>query len=741
MGAGVRGTLISALVLLASFPPGAQVTFTRTDANLSIDIVTSTYGPNWADCDGDGDEDIFNGNHGDATQLLRNNGGASFTDILPGSGIPYEFTDRHGAAWGDMDNDGLPDLYVSIGAESGTGVGYNQLYHNLDGAHFTDISPTAGTTDPTGRGRSVTWADFNCDGWLDLLVTNYVTPNRLFLNRGDYTFQSSPHAGGLEEEGLRHSSLTAYDGDTYLDVLLSDPWNGLALFRNAGDGGFIDISAAARLPRNLDWIWSVAWLDFDNDGDEDLYLSRGYVPSLKDAFLLESDLLLFQTYMPIWGEDGIDGLTIAGNCTGMRFKIKLNSWVDREKIFLGPAGVHPNEDRFVMLDGQYIGAPSFTPGVDVGTYIWQDSVGGPWELRTLTDFSNLNRYWAKADPHYGTLTGVTDHDFEPISGLDVSDRLYRNQGNGTFYDFSTYAGIGDDLSGKNCVIADFDNDGWQDIYVVNDRRLDGTSAENAPNLLYMNNGDLTFTESAAGAGIRCEVSGTGAAAAWADYNDDGFPDLYVVNGWDAWPFYDGPQVVYRNNGNSNHWVKLRLIGTVSNRDAIGARVRLFCGDLVQYRVQTAGQVDMAQSTKDVHFGLGQETVIDSVTIWWPSGQCETFAGLAADQTYVIAEGCSAAPEDHRGAAILHFSEPIPNPSHHVTAFYYELPRADEVRLEIFDLSGRLVRLLQAGEQAAGPHTVRWDGLAEGGCSIAPGIYFARLRAGGESLERRIVRIN
>ena len=739
MCANIRLAIALLLTLSFGFPADAQVTFTRTDASLGIDIVTCTYGPNWGDFNADGHDDLFHGNHGEAPQLLRSNAGQSFTDILPGSGIPSEFTDRHGAAWGDMDNDGMPDLYISIGAGSGTGVGYNQLYHNLDGTHFTDISPTAGTTDPTGRGRSAAWADIDCDGWLDLLVTNYETPNRLFRNRGNQTFLSLANAGGLAAEGMRHGSFTAYDDDTYLDVLLSDPWNGLAMFRNEGDGAFADVTALTGLPANLDMIWSVAWLDFDNDGDDDLYLSRGYTPSFKDAFLMETDMLLFQTYMPTWGESGMDGLSIAGDCSGMRFKIKLNSWVDREKIFLGPLGEHPSEDRFVMEDGQYLGPPAFTPGVDVGTYIWQDSVGGPWELRTLTDFSNLKRYWAKVDPYWGTLTQVTPIEFESVS-IDVSDKLYRNQGNGTFYNFSPSAGIHDDLSAKNCVIADFDNDGWQDVYVVNDRRLEGTSAANAPNLLYMNNGDLTFTEAAAAAGVTCEVAGTGSAAAWADYNDDGFPDLYVVNGWGAWPFYDGPHVVYRNNGNSNHWIKFRLIGTVSNRDAIGARVRLVCGDLVQYRVQTGGQVDMAQSTKDLHFGMAQATVIDSVTISWPSGQSETFAGLSADQTYVIAEDYSAVPRDHCGLTALQFSEPAPNPSRQAATFHYELPQTGPVRVEIFDLNGRHVRLLHSGEQSAGQHMVVWDGLRDKGASVAPGVYFARLTAGEATVERRIVRV-
>src|SRR5690606_38053798 len=103
-----------------------------------------------------------------------------------------------------------------------------------------------------------------------------------------------------------------------------------------------------------------------------------------------------------------------------------------------------------------------------------------------------------------------------------------------------------------CLAADFDNDGWMDIYVVNGREVTGPLASHAPCFLYRNNGDGTFTECAVDAGVDCRVSGTGSAAAWSDYDNDGFADLYITNGSQHWPFNYGPHVVYHNEGNDNH---------------------------------------------------------------------------------------------------------------------------------------------------------------------------------------------
>jgi len=736
-----------AMICAGLLPPPllAQVSFTRTDALLGVDVTDMSYGLNWGDFDGDGDDDLFSGNHGDYPNLYRNVSSTNWTDVWPGSGIPLE-GDRHGAAWGDMDNDGRLDLYVSVGAQSGTGVGYNQLYRNLDGLHFEDLSESSGTADPLGRGRFAQWIDADNDGRLDIFVGNMDSPNRLFLNQGDGTFYDTPGANGLGADDLWYSAWAQLTADRLLDVALAGSWTCLlSLFRNRGDGVFTDITASSGLPAHLANVSGLCWIDYDNDGDEDLYCSRGYSVDCGDAFWSDSvSVAQFLHYLPndVNKEDGSDVLAISAAASGLRLSIHLD-WDNRpfDRIFLGSGGQHPTTMPFTMADGQYLGRPPHTPGQSHGCYIWQDHAGAPWNIVASTDYGALHRFGGVVTVVGGSLTGfATQHIEVPQTPPNIGDRFYRNNGNGTFTDATQAAGIADVLDGRTCLSTDFDNDGWLDLYVVNGRNLAGYVAVNGPNLLYLNNRNGTFRECAAAAGVDNLVPGTGASAGWADYDRDGFADLFVTNGFGAYPFFLGPQVVYHNEGNGNHWVRLRLVGTVSNRDATGARVRIEAGGRTQWRTQFGGVNDMGQSSMVVSFGLGSATRIETLTIDWPAGGSDVFQDLAVDQTYVFTEDQAAevlAPPAPPGPLRL---DPVaPTPSRDGAVLRYELPAGGQVRLEIFDPAGRCVRQLIDAPQLAGPHAVAWDARDGLGRRLPRGVYCARLRCGAEAVaQRRLV---
>jgi hypothetical protein len=725
---------------------GAQnLAFTRADLQLGVDVHSDTYGPAWGDFDSDGFDDVFVDNHFSAGNLFHNYGGLVFIDEILDSGIPTA-GDQHGVAWGDMDNDGLRDLYIVLGDPGTTGSAPNQLMWNLEGGQFVDISSAAGTTDSTGRGRFVHWFDVNNDGWLDLLVTNTETPNRLFLNRGNHTFASVPDAGGLSANSLRLAAITELNNDGYLDVLLTDCDAGyLQLFRNMHDGTFQDITAGSGLPAWPLCVWSTCWFDYNNDGAQDLYLCRGYWPCHRDAYTLDPTSFRFQTFMsPVFPEDGLDGFDIVATSPALDFRIRIDgAFGPNARIYLGQSGVHPTGNHFVADDGQYLGQPYFTPGASFGCYIWQDAAGGPWHLRTSTDFGATHRFWAEVTDASGGLEGIAAFQLEtdlPSAG-NLPDRLYRNNGNGTFTDVSEQAGIGDAQSGKNCVAADFDNDGWMDIYVVNDREISGLLALHAPNLLYRNNGNGTFTECAAAAGVDCRVTGTGSAAAWSDYDHDGFADLFVTNGCLNWPFNNGPHVVFHNEGNGNHWIKIRLVGTTCNRDAIGARVKLLAGYRAQYRVVTGGVIDAGQSSADLLFGLGSATSADAITVWWPDGEMEICGGLPADRTYVLRESYFSDVAVEPAAAVpVRLAPPRPNPARGTTTLSYWLPGAMDTELAIYDVSGRQVCLLARGAQGPGDQTVTWNGRDAFGARMAPGVYFSRLKAGSVVRSQRLLMV-
>jgi hypothetical protein len=187
--------------------------------------------------------------------------------------------------------------------------------------------------------------------------------------------------------------------------------------------------------------------------------------------------------------------------------------------------------------------------------------------------------------------------------------------------------------------------------------------------------------------------------------------------------------VYRNEGNAHHWIKVRLEGTVSNRDAIGAAVRIVAGDLIQYRVQTGGVNDMSQSSTDIHFGLGTATQVDTLEVNWPSGHKHVLCNLPVDETHVIVESSTAATADdsRRPGVLLRRSDPQLVCG--TVRFDYHLPYTAAPVLDIYDLAGRHLRHLEAGRQPPGWHTVFWDGCSTSGTIVPTGVYFARLRSG------------
>jgi hypothetical protein len=738
--------LLAAGLLVAALAPPAsgQVTFTRTDSTLGVNLDELSYGPTWGDINGDGFEDLFSGNHCDVPNLYLNVLGGALEDIWQISGISPS-ADRHGAAWGDMDNDGLRDLYVAIGAQNGQGVGLNQLYHNLTGAIFEDLSLSSGTVDSLGRGRFAYWIDANNDGRLDVFVGNVATPNRLFLNQGDYTFEEVPDAGGLGVSDRWYAAWTHFNPDRLLDVALGGAWYGrLALFRNDGDGTFTDLTASCGLPSHLMNVTGLCWIDYDNDGFDDLYCSRGLAGDGTDAYWTDSVATVeFMHYLPTdpEKESGADQIAIAAAGSGLTVKITID-WDGRpfEDIYLGAAGQHPQSSPFYLADGAHLGRPPHAPGSSFGLYIWQDAEGGPYRFEGATNYGAEHRIGGTVTVVGGTVNGIDAAGIEaPFTPPNVDDRLFHNRGNGSFEDVTAAAGIADSLDGHNVISADFDLDGWPDLYVVNARSLSGYLTQNGPNLLYLNNRDGTFRECAEAAGVANRVPGTGGGAGWADYDDDGAPDLFVTNGWGAYPFNRGPQVIYHNQGNGNHWIKVHLVGTVSNRDGTGARVLVQAGGRTQRRSQFGGVNDLGQSSMDLIFGLGASTVIDGMRIDWPSGTSETYGKLEADRGYTFTEGQNSAVADPPPTLRLVLAPPAPNPLRDRAALRYALPAPGRVRLDVFDAAGRCVRTLVDGAQSAGSHTILWDGRDGVGRRLGRGIYCTRLRGpDGATARRRLV---
>jgi hypothetical protein len=478
------------LLLSAAHPSFAQnlPNFTRIDLDGAIFFG----GASWADYDGDGYLDLIVANgvatSGRSNFVYKNNGDGTFTPLTSGS-IPTDIGYSLGIAWGDYDNDGLPDVFFGQDFPPASTVP-GLFYENQGAGSFTKVTKGELVTKP-GNFLGV-WGDYNNDGLLDLFVAATAAPNLLFRNNGDGTFTRVSTAMSVTSPSSRTANGATwadYDNDGSLDIFLFNGAGQNALFHNNGDGTFTQVHGAP-FDTDLAHATGAAWADYDNDGWLDLFIENG-------GF----DTVPRQNYL-----------------------------------------YHNNRD--------------------------------------------------------GTFSKVT-------TGVLATD------------------------SGSSLLAAweDFDNDGNIDLIVSQNT---GSGSPPSNNRLYHNEGNGSFTRVTDHPLVA--DPGHYAAVAWGDYDEDGFPDLFVVAGQ--------PSYLFHNEGNANYWINFKLVGTASNRSAIGAKVRVKAtirGN-PSWQMREIGNGDsLAGNSLNPHFGLGDATNIDLVRIEWPSGTVQELQNISAKQTLSITE--------------------------------------------------------------------------------------------------------
>lgn len=473
-------------------------------------------GSAWCDYDNDGLLDLYlthfgvfeaGGEYkGSPNQLLKNNGDAQFEDVTT-----YELEAQsglsHHATWADIDNDGLPDLYVS--QSSNSGLEHSVLMHHETSGDFSDITDGDPLSMDGILPRGVGWQDVNNDGLVDFLVAvsgGDLKKNRLLINSGNgvFTLQESV----LSEE--MHESR------------------------------------------------SIGWCDYNNDNLPDVYITNGAEDHSDESTRLNQ--LFTNIGGGIWiDKGGFAGVDDAGHGRGQ-------AWGDI------------NNDGFMDLF--------------VGNQKGSDTGGG-------------------------------------------HNRMYLNNGDGTFETITNSAGLLESYRTRCVSMADFDNDGFLDIYVVNF----GNALP--PNHLFRNNGDETFTEVAIGTPAAGGLQ-NGSSATWADYDNDGWIDLYIVGGSSEVPGVGMNRLVRNENHNGNHWLEVELCGVISNRTAIGARVTIThrnnSNELVtQMRdIQSGSGYNSAHMLR-AHFGLGSSDQIMDLTVRWPSGVVHTISNQPVDKMVRVVE--------------------------------------------------------------------------------------------------------
>lgn len=552
MKTGAAVLLAGVAILWAASPLEGPIRFENVAARAGVtftvlnsatpqrnQIETMIAGAAVFDYDGDGRLDVYfvNGAAIPSLQkddpkyynrLFRNNGDGTFTDVAQRAGAPglgYGM----GAAAGDYDNDGRPDLFLA-------NVGANQLYRNNGDGSFTDVTAKAGLAGAALDGKKMWsvaagWFDYNNDGWLDLFVSNYCK----------WEVFQDPVCGPPGKRVYCNPRLYAPLRDT--------------LYRNNGDGTFTDVSEETGISKHPGKGMGVAFADYDRDGYMDVFVANDKTPNF-----------LFH------------------NLKGEAF----------EEVAV-QAGVAYGEDG-VPLSG--MGA----------------------------DFRDINN------------DGLPDiwHTAVEMEGFP----LFLNRGRGQFFDATIVSGLGRrtrDMSGWSNGVVDFDNDGWKDLFAARSN-VNSNAAElglgrpyEETSSVFRNLGNGKFEDVSAQAGA-LQVAAAHRAAAFGDFDNDGRVDVVLT-------VMNGPAVTLKNvSRNANHWLLLRLAGTVSNRMGIGAEVKLTTEDgRTLYNHATTSVGYAGSSDVRVHFGLGAAARAAEIEIRWPSGVRQTLRDIEGDRVVTVEE--------------------------------------------------------------------------------------------------------
>lgn len=487
----------------------------------------------------------------------------------------------------------LTAAWTSLGQE---GQGQPNLL-----APFTRVTE-AGLDEETAFSVVGAWGDYDNDGWLDLFVGNHRNAESwLFRNNRDGTFtKATAEPVTTDIFGEHWSAAWAdYDNDGGLDLIVSnhDGRSPARLYRNQGAGSFSLLSPAdvGPLAEELSRTQGLAWADYDNDGRLDLFVANG------DLGRNYPDVLYHQQ------KDG-QLVPVSNTLTSPVLSSSMGSWSDYDNdgdmdLFVPHTGGSRNS--LFRNEGQ----GRFSEVLDSGLGAIGESLGATWG-----DYDND-----------GDLDLFVNN--VRMNGPVTSNFLYRNRGDGKFERITSGALVADEDHFVSSVWLDYDNDGWLDLFLT---VLDGS------NRLYRNRGDGTFARANQGRLVE-DVDRFGSTAC-GDYNNDGFPDLFVTCGTIFGP---APSALYRNNGNGNSWIKVRCVGTVSNRSAIGTKIRVKAKisgkEYWQMRqiVGTEGWVTF--NSLDMVIGLGDAQIIDSLRIEWPSGIVQEFHGLKTKQTLTLVE--------------------------------------------------------------------------------------------------------
>lgn len=488
--------------------------------------------------------------------------------------------------------------------------------------------------------------DYNNDGKLDMFFTNGADiktlrksspkySNRLFENDGKGHFTDVTEKAGLVGSGYDMGVAVAdYDNDSYEDIFVSGIYKN-TLYHNNGDGTFTDVTTKAGLNKpdpEYGPLWSVGavWLDVNNDGLLDLlvinYLKwdiehepscpidghpdychpKMYKPTPNQLFLNNGDGT-FRDASVAWGFRAHPGKGMGGATADFDLDGKMDIFVANDKSF----------NWFFRNKGNMFDEVGF----DVNVALREDGV---FISGMGVDFRDLDN-----DGYPDIVVVALDNETFPI---------YRNTGKGSFIEVTEESGmtmLSLPMGGYSPTIADFDNDGWKDVFVSRGHVQSLLSAQRLaieqPNSVFRNLGGMKFAALTSEAGLASRPPARHRGSAIGDLNGDGRMDVVVTA-------LKAPAEIWINDSpGTNHWLELKLQGTTSNRDGIGARIKIVTKGGTQYDHMSTAAGYASSSAGPVHFGLGQNTSADLIEIRWPSGTVQQLLDVAADRILTVKE--------------------------------------------------------------------------------------------------------
>jgi hypothetical protein len=541
-------------------------------------------------------------------------------------------------------------------------------------------------------------SDYDNDGFVDLyVIRGSIGPNLLYRNRGDGTFEDVAAAAHVAVNGDMASGPLFFDanGDGMLDLFVGGTQGTPNhLFIANGDGTFTDRIPQSRIPQLME-TFSATAADYDRDGDLDLFLAHWEIP-MQASHLWRND-----GHGVFWCVDDAAGIHNIGDgtydysFTANFTDLNNDRWPDivmagdfkTSRVFMnGHDGTFRDATSPIITDENGMGAA-------VGDY---DNDGDlDWFVSSIYDATQVPN---------GGAWGFT------------GNRMYRNRGDGSFDDATDATGVRQGGWGWGSSFADFNNDGWLDLYQVNGWPFEVDTFLEDPARLFMNDCHGGFVESSEAAGCASTAQGRGVVC--FDYDNDGDVDIFISN-------YRGAPELLRNDSVSNHsWLTLSLRGP--HGAAISARASIEASGITQTREVMCGNNYLSQNPTDIHVGLGSATSADRIRVQWPNGQTSTLLAVSAGQRFVLDQPSRSTPAPQT----LRIVNVSPNPFRDTATITLEGAPASAA---IYDVAGRLVRRLS-------PRTGvnEWNGLDNAGARAPAGVYWIRVGDGTRTATTRVV---